>query len=180
MIIQSFLYKDVICKSNAKYYTNFFIKPQKGNNSYWFLHLSNHPAARNAMQELHWELKNSFAHLGKPGLEMLGYDSRLDDYSACQEFIFSDYDEERNRNCLENEIPDYLNYEGIPYGDFLHRQCNNTPSTFNMIEQAVKNLYNNDDIIIKTKNGKNKRRGAHINKDDFILKKRQLTLFPDI
>ena len=178
-VLQCRLYKDVINKSNAKYYTSFFIKPQKGNNSYWFLHLSMHPTARNAMQKLHWKLKNSFAHVGKPGLEMLGYDSVHDGYGGCQDFIFSDHDEKRNHDCLLEEIPDCLNYDGITFEEFLHRQCNKTPSTFNMIEQAVKNLYDNDDIMIKTKNGNKKRRGALLKKEDILIIERQIKAFPN-
>ena len=39
----------------------------------WLVHLSRHHRARDVMMGVHWDIQNSFAHYGRPGLKMLGY-----------------------------------------------------------------------------------------------------------
>ena len=154
----------------AKYYTNFFIKSRESQIAYWLLHLSTHIKARDVMQELHWTQKNSFVHEGKPGLFMLGYNANF----TGQSFLFSTYDHERNHATLLKEIPTLISIDGIQMGNFLSQHCNYTPSTCDMLKEACKELYQMNEIEIKTTNGKHKQKGAKIQNTDILYSKRQL------
>ncbi len=159
----------------AKYYTNFFIKSRESQIAYWFLHLSTHIKARDVMQTLHWNKANSFIHEGKPGLNMLsmlGYKAK----SVGQPFLFSDYDQSVNHTTLLEEIPPLIHdYRcGIQVENFLNQNCNHTPSTCDMLKEACKELYQTNEIEIKTPTGKDKQKGAKIQNTDIIYPKRQL------
>jgi hypothetical protein len=51
------------------------------------IHLSSHWKARDVMTDLHWELGTTFAHYGRPGLYMLGYDQDCDEGWTGQPFL---------------------------------------------------------------------------------------------
>lgn len=176
-IIQRMLYKDIIKKSGARYFTNFFIKSNESRKSYWLLHLSMHPTARNEMQKLHWSLKNHFCHEGKPGLFMLGYNPEMDGFGQRQDFLFSGIDEEINHKTLLEEIPGAIPGCGITFSDFVNAQCNYTPSTSEMLNKAIMELYSHQELRIFTPNGSLKRPGSLIKKNDIIKREPQRSLF---
>lgn len=175
--IQKELYKEVFRKSGARYLTNFFIKSNDSHKSYWLLHLSMHPTARNEMQKLHWSLKNYFCHEGKPGLWMLGYDPKSDGYGQTQDFLFTEMDEKLNHKRLLEEIPAAIPKDGASFYNFVSAQCNSTPSTAEMIKKAIMELYVIDGVRVFTPQGNLKRKGAIINKDDIIKQEPQSTIF---
>ena len=175
--IQRGLYQDVVEKSGAKYFTNFFIKSNESHRSYWLVHMSMHPTARNVMQQLHWELKNHFSHEGKGGIRMLGYNPNTDGFFQKQSFLFSNNDQQENHKALINEIPNAVPKNGITFQDLCNQHCNFTPSTTEMIESAAKELYVNREIEIFTKKQNSKIISASINKDDIIFRRRQLFIF---
>jgi len=178
-IIQRDLYVNLIAKSGAKYFTNFFIKSNDSHKSYWLLHLSMHPKARNEMQKLHWELKNHFSHEGKAGLYMLGYDPKNDGFEHKQDFLFSDHDQVVNHNALISDLPVHIPKMGVSFNNLFLEQCNFTPSTKEMIGEAVSELYTEREIRILTKNGRSKKPWAKINDDDIIKRQNQIFLFQD-
>lgn len=176
-LIQRELYENLIAKTGAKFFTNFFIKSNDSHKSYWFLHLSMHPRARDEMQRLHWELKNHFTHEGKAGLCMLGYDPKNDGFEHKQDFLFSDHDQDINHQALLSELPVHIPKMGISFNALFVEQCNFTPSTTEMINTAIAELYVEKEIRVLTKNGRPKKPWAKINADDIIKRQDQMFLF---
>ena len=176
-LIQKELYRDIFNNSGTSFLTNFFIKSNDSHKSYWLLHLSTHPKARDEMQRVHWELQNHFSHEGEPGLFMLGYDPCADGFECKQDFLFSSHDRAINHKVLMEDIPRTLPEDGISYNDFFLRHCNTTPSTSEMIRVAVRDLYLEDEIRVFTENGKEKRRGKKIKDNDIIKRQDQRFIF---
>lgn len=173
--IQHNIYEQIVSKSGALYYTNYFIKSRESNKSYWLLHLSMHSRARDAMQEIHWEIGNTFVHEGGAGLYMLGYDPHKDiDITHQPSFTFSSFDKERAHKSLLEQIPEALSAtEGISVSHFFNSQCNQSTATYDMMKNAFIELYNNREIEIYTKLGNIKKKGSNLNDDDAILRRRQ-------
>lgn len=73
-LIQNFLYRHLQERTGAPFYTCFFIKSPASHRSYWLVHISKHPRARDEMAARHWALTNHFIHHGRAGTQMLGYD----------------------------------------------------------------------------------------------------------
>lgn len=59
-------------ETGAKFYAPFFVVSPDAHRSYWLVHLSGHPKARDVMTQLHWEIHNCFAHYAGAGLDMSG------------------------------------------------------------------------------------------------------------
>ncbi len=92
-LIEQSLYDFVWKESGARFFTPFFIKSKSSKRSYWLVHLSNHPKARDEMVKIHWEFQNNFAHYGGAGLKMLfGFDPDLEKFETQMdlEFVFDD------------------------------------------------------------------------------------------
>jgi len=174
--IQHRLYKDVVENSGAKHFTNFFIKSSESNRSYWLMHLSMHPKARDVMQELHWRLRNHFVHEGQTGFFMLGYDPKRDTDltgQAGQMFTFSDLDKARNHKTLLCQIPEMVPYTGVSLENFFKEQCNGTTATFKMIQKVVYALHQCGELEIFTRAGNKKRKGSKIDQQDVMTPRRQ-------
>ena len=75
--IQFALHREIPEKTGAKFYTPFFIRSADAHRDFWLIHLSGHYRARDVMVGLHWKESTSFAHYGRSGLHMLGYDRRV-------------------------------------------------------------------------------------------------------
>jgi three-Cys-motif partner protein len=176
--IQHELERDFRLSSGAKFYTNFFIKSSESNLSYWLLHLSMHEKARDVMQGLHWKVQNSFIHEGNAGLFMLGYDANRDFDVTRQNFLFSQDDKLHNNEVLLQQIPQLVPQDGIPVSAFLRKYCNQTPSTFDMIKNAIKDAYSYGEILVTSPLSNPKRKGANIQDDDIVYRSRQGILLP--
>lgn len=179
-IIQRQLYQEIVNNTGVKYFTNFFIKSDESHKSYWLLHLSMHPKARDEMQRLHWGLTNHFVHEGKAGLHMLGYDPTRDAEYTKQNFMFSDHDEVLNHKALMEEVPAALSRSGIAFNNFFKRHCNTTTATRDMIEKVVRELYAQKDLEIFTPNGNRKKTDCRLNDHDIVKLQRQIYLWPNI
>lgn len=176
--IQHQLEQDFRYHSGAKFYTNFFIKSSESSLSYWLLHLSMHEKARDVMQGLHWSMQNSFIHEGDAGLFMLGYDANRDFDVTRQDFLFSQDDKIHNHEVLLTQIPKLVPKDGIQVSAFLRKYCNQTPSTFNMIKDAIKDAYSYGEILVTSPLSNRKHKGANIQDDDIICRSHQGILLP--
>ena len=58
-VIQNTLYAHIQNQTGATHYSPFFIKASESHRSYWLLHLSKHPEARNEMGNIHWAESNA-------------------------------------------------------------------------------------------------------------------------
>ncbi len=190
LIIEQELYKEICLKSGARYFTPFFIKSRKSHRSYWLLHLSSHPKARNEMCEIHWQYNNNFVHHGGAGLNgvgglemVLGYDPKLNDLANQNsfEFVFDDDANSRTYDCLSEEIPTLLSYdEQLTFSKLFSETCNGTPANAEHYRKAIYNLYAQGVIqILSSSSGRLKRpKGPSGVKDDsVIVLNRQIGLF---
>src|SRR5205807_10591228 len=105
-------HEQVYSNSGAKYYTPFFIRSKDAHRDYWLIHLSNHSRARDVMVSLHWLENTSFAHFGRPGLLMLGYDQdediKITGQPVFPEFRFDEFALASTHDSLMDELPERL------------------------------------------------------------------------
>ena len=175
--VQHELHRAILQLSGAQHYTPFFIVSAKSNRSFWLVHLSNHPRARDVMTQLHWNLKNHFTHYGSHGFKMFGYDPRndneisgIDDIFSNTEFSFDEIANEQTLNSLVNEMPELIHNssEGISFGEFYKNVSNSTPATSEHIRKCAEILIEGKELEIKSIDGK-QRRSANTIKDSDIV-----------
>lgn len=183
-LIQNMLYKHLVDKTGAPYYTPFFIKSGESHRSYWLIHMSKHPTARDEMAALHWRLQNHFIHHGRAGLRMLGFDPEKPVDQTSFTFLFDDDARARSTASLMEELPEqvfgaYKN--GAPPPTLLQlfdSVCNQTPATKRLVSDAVIALRGHSEFEILTKDGRPRPRTNTIDDDDRIVPARQRSLFP--
>lgn len=168
-------------KSRMQFDTPFFIAPEQSRRVLWFHHLSRHPAARNVMLQVHWDVANTFRHYGPGGLHMLGWDSL-----KCEEslmlFGFGKLDSENMRRDLVIEMSERLFSLGpISFRDLLRTWANNTAATLGDFQYVLLELAKANELCIADAQGR--RRSTNIKSirpDDCILtlRQRQGKLFP--
>ncbi|MEZ4860382.1 MAG: hypothetical protein R3C14_03715 [Caldilineaceae bacterium] len=130
------------------------------------------------MQRLHWEVQNSFIHEGDAGLFMLGYDAQRDFDVTRQAFLFSQDDKLHNHEVLLTQIPKLVSDDKVQVSDFLRRYCNQTPSTFDMVKEAIKDAYSYGEICVTSPSNNPKRKGAAIKDSDIMHRNPQFVLLP--
>lgn len=144
LAIQQLLHHAFTTEAGSRFYTPFFIVSRESNRPYWFLHMANSPRANDVVKNLHWEIENHFAHFGRPGLSMLGYDADKDPNVTRQTtFDFSDAARIRTRIALTEEIPRRLSVshaDGVTFSDLFQSTCNETPATQELIAEVVRDL----------------------------------------
>lgn len=170
--------------SGARFYTPFFFHSPQANRSYWLLHFSNHPTARNAMAELHWSLANHFLHYGRGGLDMLGYDPRKnidDQFWLAPEFSFDELAAQTTRQQLIEDLPPRIFQleEEVPFRNLFGELCNETPATWDQLQAAFLELAKGGELKILSSEGRPRdaKRLSRLHPNDRIHKT-QLTLFP--
>jgi hypothetical protein len=184
-VIQNFLYTHLVHQTRAPYYTCFFIKSPESHKSYWLVHISKHPKARDEMALEHWALGNHFIHHGREGLRMLGFDpdQAQDTGQIPLDFMFDDNAEARSRAALRCELPPLIfdrrrQRQGAPtMGRLFTTIANETPATTELISKVLVDLRGDSEIEIITKDGRPKPRSAHVAWSDVILPARQRSLF---
>lgn len=180
--VQSNLHQRIIQGSGAKYFTPFFIRPERGHGDYWLLHLSQHAKARDVMANTHWKHNNHFAHHGGAGFEMFstGYAAKIDDEDKAQRgFLFDDMAERMSTETMLEQIPRYLTEtkEGISFESFFAQRINSTPATKSMIEKTVLQLVHANEIVVADERGKIRSPRVSIKPSDIIKPYPQKILF---
>jgi hypothetical protein len=185
-LVQNLLFQHLRDKTGAPYYTCFFIKSPSSHLSYWLVHISKHPKARDEMALLHWSLKNHFVHHGRAGLKMLGFDPGQDVHTIPMDFMFDDDAEKRTKSALIRELPPLIFSPSIrasrpPSLESLFAQvCNETPATTKLISDVLIELRNAKEIDIITKDGRPKPRSMYVDWTDLILPAREPLLFSSV
>lgn len=180
LAIQQRLHKEIFVRSGAKHYTPFFIRSKEAHRDYWLIHLSNHARARDVMVGLHWKEHAGFAHYGKPGLAMLGYDQDRDTKLSGQEFLFDNSAQTLTHEHLLDQLPERVSLfsDGVEFKSLFAHITNETPATSSIIANALNTLRSNGEIEIRDKYGKRTRRINH--SSDVIQTARQKLFFgPD-
>ena len=185
-VIQNFLYTHLVHQTEAPYYTCFFIKSPESHRSYWLVHISKHPKARDEMALQHWALGNHFIHHGREGLRMLGFDPNHDAHQIPLDFMFDDNAEARSRTALRRELPPLIFdrhrlADGPPtMGRLFSTIANDTPATTELISKVLVGLREDEEIEIVTKDGRPKPRSTHVEWSDVILPARQRSIFSSV
>lgn len=181
-VAQFELHRAIKSLSGAQHYTPFFIVSKEANRSFWLVHLSNHPRARDVMTQLHWRLKNHFAHYGGSGIRMFGYDPTKDDLVTGLADLFGEteysFDETAKNRTLEGviaELPEFIHQfpDGIRFGDLYRMVANTTPATAEHIKEVSNLLSQARELEILGPNGEHRRKANRISDEDVIRLPRQ-------
>jgi hypothetical protein len=172
--LQSSLYQDLTSQCSARFFTPFFIRPERGHGDFWLLHLSQHWKARDVMAGTHWLHHNHFAHYGRPGFHMFstGYIGKFDDEGKLQRgFDFSEVAATVSKDTMMEQIPAMLfdGAEGMTFEQFFLWLINTTPATRTMVESTLLALNESGDIAILDEDGDASRARVHL-KPDHVLR----------
>lgn len=172
--LQSSLYQSLTEQCSARYYTPFFIRPERGHGDFWLLHLSQHWKARDVMASTHWSHHNHFSHYGGAGLDMFstGYIGKLDDENKLQMgFDFSEVAATVSKETMLAQIPALLSGkgDGMTVDQFFLNLINTTPATRNMVEAALLKLHDEGEIRVLDSKGESSKARVNL-KADHVLK----------
>lgn len=182
--IQSQLYKSLVDRCGAKYYTVFFIRTN-GHGDYWLVHLSQHPRARDVMTRVHWEKNNNFIHYGGAGISMfraLGYSAKSDVSYTGQEplgFCFDESAADASRRALMDQLAPIIrdSEKGIAYKSLFSSTCNESPADGAIYRSALEELILHKEIEIVSASGSNRLKASTIRDDDVLKPAMQRTIF---
>lgn len=185
LLMQSGLYRTLVARCGAKYYTSFFIRNNKGHGDYWLIHLSQHHRARDVMTEVHWDNNNYFIHYGGAGLDMcqmVGYDPDHDAVYKGQStlgFEFDDVARKASIAALNEHIPRrvYANNEGISFGELFATTCNDSPASADIYRDSVGELLEHKAVEVVSADGVRRRSAQQIKSSDQIMAPLQRQLF---
>lgn len=172
--LQSSLYQSLTSQCSARFYTPFFLRPERGHGDFWLLHLSQHWKARDVMATTHWAHHNHFAHYGRAGFHMFstGYTSKLDDERKLQMgFDFSEVAASVSNDTMMEQIPAMLfdGGEGMTFDHFFRNIINTTPATRSMVEAAVLKLHQSGEIRVVDERGDASKARVNL-KPDHVLR----------
>lgn len=181
--IQFALHSEIPERTGAKFYTPFFIRSNDAHRDFWLIHLSGHFRARDVMVGLHWQESTSFAHYGRSGLRMLGYDQRLDAEWTQQKmlpgFYFDDTALASSQDELLEQLPERIfgATDGIAFSELFANLTNECPVTADIMKDVLAELAADGVIKVSDKTGEKSRRGRVQHGSDIIIPSRQKRLF---
>lgn len=175
--IQSALYRSLVTRCGAEYFTPFFIRNKQGHGDYWLIHMSQHYRARDVMTQVHWDNQNYFIHYGGAGLnmfQMVGYDPEHDDSVKGQSslgFEFDDIAKKASISTLMVQIPRliYSNNEGMSFGELFAKTCNGSPASAAIYQETIYELLGHQLIDVIGVNGEKRRSALRIKNTDQIV-----------
>jgi three-Cys-motif partner protein len=182
-LIQVELRDDLQRKTGARFSTPFFIRSRDSNRDLWLVHLSGHYRARDVMMGIHWEHTNSFAHYGRPGLNMLGFDPDQVVSGPSQAwlpgFYFDDTAKDLTLEATLQEIPKYLTdkRDSVDVRSLFAEISNDTPATVALLREVLRELASDGVFEIRDKTGLTVRRRGVQSDTDVIHMARQMRLF---
>jgi three-Cys-motif partner protein len=184
-VIQNGLYGHVQKATEAKFYSPFFIKSAEAHRSYWFIHLSPHREARNAIGTIHWQENNTTVHHGGAGLYALGFASGRNPDQYTLEYLFDAPARERSRATLKEQLPGLIFQaaeadQPPTMEELFGLRCNDTPVIREIIEEVLVDLRDQREIRLFDEDGKEKPRANSVAWTDRIILPAQKTLFSSI
>ncbi len=169
-------------KSMARYMTRFFIHSREDRRDYWLVHLSNHDRAHEVMLSIHWDLKNTFSHYGKPGLnvfpELIGYNPDKDiTLMGEQLFDFGDDARLMSKHALLQQLPILVHTQNQPvsFSDIRRMTALNTPASVDIYKEVFIELAHYGELSIQTPNGGRRRKANQIRANDLIIPSSQIS-----
>lgn len=181
--IQFALHREIPERTGARFYTPFFIRSEDAHRDFWLIHLSGHFRARDVMVGLHWEESTSFAHYGRSGLRMLGYDQQNDVDWTHQRmlpgFFFDETALASSQDELAEQLPERLFgiRDGVAFNDLFANLTNECPVTAEIMRGVLGDLARSGVIQVRDKTGTQTRRVGVQHGSDIIIPSRQKRLF---
>jgi len=181
--IQFALHREIPEQTGAKFYTPFFIRSTDAHRDFWLIHLSGHFRARDVMVGLHWKESTSFAHYGRSGLRMLGYDQQHDAEWTRQQmlpgFYFDDTALASSQEDLLEQLPERIFNigEGVVFSELFAALTNECPVTAEIMKGVLADLAKEGVIQVRDKTGLTTRRAGVQRDSDVIIPSRQKRLF---
>lgn len=182
-IIQFALHREIPERTGAKYYTPFYIRSADSGRDFWLVHLSGHFRARDVMVGLHWKESNSFAHYGRSGLRMLGYDQEHDAAWTSQRMLPGFYFDETalvsSQDELLEQLPERLFKfrDGIAFSDLFAKLTNECPVTAEIMKSVLSELAKSGVVKVRDKAGATTRRVGVQHDSDVITPSLQRRIF---
>ena len=161
----------------ALYDTPFFICPKDSRRALWFIHLSQHPTARDVMMQCHWNSGNKFLHDGSGGFDSMGWDPLLENKSLP---LFEFGGDEKNHLCrtLPDELVRLILDNSISIEQLRQKVANRTAATFSILDEVIVKLYRSGEVMILNAQGKERNKTVlHLDRNDRICTPRQRRLF---
>jgi three-Cys-motif partner protein len=156
LMVQSCLYQELVERCQAKYYTLFFIRSDRGHGDYWLIHFSQNPRARDVMTRIHWQNNNHFIHYGGPGLDMfraLGYASKNDDRITGYQHSLFEFDEDAKQASTDGLVAQigpmiYADSDGMTFAELFATTCNMSPASADIYRDAIDLLRGHREVEI--------------------------------
>ncbi len=181
--IQFALHDQIPARTGARFYTPFFIRSEDAHRDFWLIHLSGHFRARDVMVGLHWKESTSFAHYGRSGLRMLGYDQQRDAKWAEQRmlpgFFFDETALASSQEELLEQLPEqvFKFKDGVAFCDLFSSLTNECPVTAEIMKGVLGDLARQGLVHVRDKTGAKTRRAAIQHDSDIIIPSQQRRLF---
>lgn len=183
--LQSTLYRSLVSKCGAEYFTPFFIRNNNGHGDYWLIHMSQHFKARDVMTQVHWDNHNHFIHYGGSGLnmfQMVGYDPDYDADFLKQSklgFEFDNVAKNLSISALREQIPRliYANNDGMTFGELFAKTCNGSPASASIYQETIHQILQEKIVEVTGVAGEIRRSALQIKNNDQITPSNQRKLF---
>ena len=182
-IIQFALHREIPERTGAKFYTPFFIRSADAHRDFWLIHLSGHFRARDVMVGLHWKESTAFAHYGRSGLRMLGYDQEFDAEWTGQRMLPGFYFDETalvsSQEELMAQLPERLfaHRDGIDFNNLFATLTNECPVTGEIMKGVLADLMREGVLQVRDRTGTKTRRSGIQHGSDVLIPSRQKRLF---
>jgi three-Cys-motif partner protein len=174
-VIQNTLYAHIQNQTGAPHYSPFFIKASENHRSYWLLHLSKHPEARNEMGNIHWAESNASVHHGGAGFNALGFSTTRDPYQLALGSVFDEPAKEQSLKVVAEQVPAFVRaasltgVRSLSLRELFVARCNDTPVTRAILEKVAVELRQAKEITIESKTGRGRPRAETLTWDDRIV-----------
>jgi three-Cys-motif partner protein len=157
----------------APYVSPFSIN-NPGGWRYWLIHFANSYRGRQEYNNILHRNSSAQAHFGRSGLDMLAYDPAQDNGTL---YLFDDVGRANAKNQLMEDIPRLVSEFGdaIGVGGFYEAIYNSTPAHMDDIHEAI---IENNDLVVITESGGERRKAGTIIVGDTIRLKKQRSMFP--
>lgn len=183
--IQHFLYNHIVRMTGAPFYTCFYVVSPESNRSYWLLHLSGHPRARDEMARRHWAMSTHSVHQGQAGLNMLGFVPERDIGQIPLDYGFDVNAAERTKSALMTELPSLIFDRRVvdappSLGQLFGAVCNQTAATVDLVSESLVRLRAENEIEIVGPDGRPKPRSKSLSWRDVIRPAAQRSMFSTV
>lgn len=183
--IQHFLYDHIVRRTGAPFYTCFYVVSPESNRSYWLLHLSGHPRARDEMARRHWAMSTHSVHQGQAGLNMLGFVPERDVGQIPMDYGFDVNAAERTKAALMTELPSLIFDRRVvetppSLGQLFGAVCNQTAATVELVSESLVGLRAEKEIEIVGADGRPKPRSRSLSWKDVIRPAAQRSMFSTV